>query len=94
MGEREGKGGGGWWGTEGEDFLYGHTEKERREGQASREETSGGREGRGGRLFLKVRQSIPTPPQPQARQHNEHTHTHTHISRQTHPPFPPPTALT
>ena len=94
MGWERGRARGGWWGTEGKDLLYGHKEKERREGQASREETSGGREGRAGRLFLKVRQSIPTPPQPQARQHNENTHTHTHTSRQTHPPFPPPTALT
>ena len=89
---REGGQGGGWWGREGEDLLYGHKETERREGQASRDEMSRGKEGRAGRLFLKVGQSIPTPPQPQARQHNEHTHTHT--SRQTHSPFPPPTALT
>ena len=83
--------GGGWCGREGEDLLYGHKEKERREGQASREETSGGREGRAGRLSLKVRQSIPTPPQPQARQHNEHTHTHTHTHKQTDTPSLPTT---
>jgi len=42
-----------------------------------------------GRLFLKVRQSIPTSPQPQARQHNEHIHTHTH--KQTDTPSLPTT---
>ena len=77
-------------GREGGDLLDGHKEKERREGQVSREETSGGREGRAGRLFLKVRQSIPTPPQPQAR-HNEHTHIHTHTHKQTDTPSLPTT---
>ena len=85
---REGGQGGVRWGREGGDLLYGHKKKERREGQASREETSGGREGRAGRLFLKVRQSIQPHHSPQ---YDSTTNTHTHTHKQTDTPSLPTT---
>ena len=78
---REGGPGGGWWGREGGDLLYGHKEKERREGQAR-----GG--GKGGPAFPKGTAKHPNPttaPSTTA----QRTHTHTQADRHTLPSYHP-----